>query len=93
MHVHTSSAVHHPMATDECPDGRLGASEAVLVAEPCMDPPGGVVLLVVDRLVGGQPAITIGPTASMTGAGRRLVRRYDQGPLSSRARRIVVRLW
>ena len=29
----------------------------------------------------------------MTGAGRRRVRRYVQGPGSSRARRIVVRLW
>lgn len=35
----------------------------------------------------------IGATWSMTGAGRRLVRRYVQGPESSRARRIVVRLW
>ena len=45
------------LATDECPDGRLGAGEFVLVAEPGMNPPGGVVLLVVDRRPSHPPNI------------------------------------
>lgn len=73
-------------------DGRLATGEAVSGDETLPDPPGGVALLVVDLLVGLEPGLDDRDDPSMTGAGRRRVRRYVQGTGSSRARRIVVRL-
>lgn len=46
-----------PVGSDEGPDGRLAAREAVLVAQTLTDPPGRVALPAVDRLVGRKPAL------------------------------------
>ena len=43
------------MGADEGPDGRLAAGEAVFGDQTLPDPPGGMALLVVDRLVRDQP--------------------------------------